>query len=55
MNSPWIVKGDFNVILSEEERIGGLPDNPNEYENFVFCLNSCKNIEINFKSSPYTL
>lgn len=24
-NMPWIVEGDFNVILNEDEKLGGLP------------------------------
>ncbi|KAH0650456.1 hypothetical protein KY284_030368 [Solanum tuberosum] len=30
--------GDFNVILNDEEKIGGLPVYPQEYENFAFCV-----------------
>ncbi|XP_060200195.1 uncharacterized protein LOC132628431 [Lycium barbarum] len=54
MTSPWLVGGDFNVILNEEEEIGGLPVFPQEYEDFVFCLNSCELHEMSFKGSPFT-
>ncbi|XP_059315388.1 uncharacterized protein LOC132065996 [Lycium ferocissimum] len=54
MTSPWLIGGDFNVILNEEEKIGGLPVFPQEYEDFTFCLNSCELHEMPFKGSPFT-
>lgn len=51
---PWIVGVDFNVILSDGEKISGLPVYPGEYEDFAFCVNSCKLLDINFKGSPFT-
>ncbi|XP_060183224.1 uncharacterized protein LOC132613196 [Lycium barbarum] len=54
MTAPWLVGGDFNVILNEEEKIGGLPVLPQEYEDFAFCLNSCELHEMPFKGSPFT-
>ncbi|KAG5620341.1 hypothetical protein H5410_005559, partial [Solanum commersonii] len=35
-NFSWIVGGDFNVIMGVEEKIGGLPVYPQEYEDFSF-------------------
>ncbi|XP_060170771.1 uncharacterized protein LOC132601723 [Lycium barbarum] len=50
----WLIGGDFNVILNEEEKIGGLPVLPSEYEDFAFCINSCELIKAGFKGSPFT-
>ncbi|KAH0714753.1 hypothetical protein KY284_007658 [Solanum tuberosum] len=52
-NSPWLIGGDFNVIISDEEKIGGMPVYPNEYEDFAFCVNSCDLVEVSFKGSPF--
>ncbi|XP_060200453.1 uncharacterized protein LOC132628704 [Lycium barbarum] len=54
MVAPWLIGGDFNVILNEEEKIGGYPVLPTEYEDFAFCINSCELIEAGFKGSPFT-
>ncbi|XP_075095163.1 uncharacterized protein LOC142173465 [Nicotiana tabacum] len=54
MELPWLVGGDFNVILYEYEKIGGLLVHPPEYENFAFCVNSCGLFEQGYKGSPFT-
>nr|XP_009624556.1 uncharacterized protein LOC104115591 [Nicotiana tomentosiformis] len=54
MELPWVVGGDFNVILSEEEKIGGLPVYPSEYEDFTFCVNSSGLIDLGYEESPFT-
>ncbi|XP_060190580.1 uncharacterized protein LOC132619813 [Lycium barbarum] len=51
---PWMVSGDFNAILNQEEKISGLPVNKNNAEDFAFCINSCELQEVNFKGSPFT-
>lgn len=53
MNLPWLIEGNFNIILSGEEKIEGLSVYPQEYEDFAFCVNSCEFIDINFKGSPF--
>ncbi|XP_059315045.1 uncharacterized protein LOC132065599 [Lycium ferocissimum] len=32
---------DFNVVLNDEEKIGGNPIQPQDIEDFAFCINSC--------------
>ncbi|XP_070045606.1 uncharacterized protein [Nicotiana tomentosiformis] len=54
MELPWMVGGDFNVILSEEEKIRGQPVYPPEYEDFAFCVNSCGLFDTGYKGSPFT-
>ncbi|XP_075101068.1 uncharacterized protein LOC142176735 [Nicotiana tabacum] len=54
MELPWVVGGDFNVVLNEEEKIGGLPVYPLEYEDFTFCVNSCGLFDMGYKGSPFT-
>ncbi|XP_059314087.1 uncharacterized protein LOC132064926 [Lycium ferocissimum] len=46
--------GDFNVILHEEEMIGGFPVHQTEVEDFAFCKNSCDLQDIDFRGSPFT-
>ncbi|KAH0743310.1 hypothetical protein KY290_031303 [Solanum tuberosum] len=39
MTSPWLVGGDFNVIIDDLEKYGGLPVQFNETEDFIHCIN----------------
>ncbi|XP_075079855.1 uncharacterized protein LOC142165134 [Nicotiana tabacum] len=54
MESPWLVRGDFNVILSEEEKYGGLPVYVREVEDFAHCVDTCELYDLGFKGSLYT-
>lgn len=36
---PWLILGDFNAILSHEDRITGDPVKPQETEEFQPCIN----------------
>ncbi|KAK4733974.1 hypothetical protein R3W88_008235 [Solanum pinnatisectum] len=53
MESPWMVGGDFNVIVSEDEKLGGLPVITEECEDFAFCINSCGLCDVGFRGNPY--
>ncbi|XP_026428196.1 uncharacterized protein LOC113324069 [Papaver somniferum] len=39
LNKPWIVLGEFNAILSQDEKIGGKSPNRNSILEFSDCLN----------------
>nr|XP_016478992.1 PREDICTED: uncharacterized protein LOC107800348 [Nicotiana tabacum] len=54
MELPWAVGGDVNVVLNEEEKIGGLPVYPQEYKDFAFYVNSYGLFEMGYKGSPFT-
>ncbi|XP_059306396.1 uncharacterized protein LOC132057813 [Lycium ferocissimum] len=54
MNLPWMVGGEFNVILADEEKLGGLPVTLDECEDFAFCINSCGLLDMGFKGSLFT-
>ncbi|XP_060202843.1 uncharacterized protein LOC132631262 [Lycium barbarum] len=54
LNFPWMIGGYFNVILSDEKKLGGAPVTLNETEDFAFCVTSCELFDMGFKGSPYT-
>ncbi|XP_059288381.1 uncharacterized protein LOC132041688 [Lycium ferocissimum] len=51
---PWIVEGDFNVILKPEENLGGLPMHHKETAEFAHFVNNCGLLELKFSGSRYT-
>ncbi|XP_075084937.1 uncharacterized protein LOC142168177 [Nicotiana tabacum] len=50
---PWLVGGDFNVVMHEDEKIGGLPVHPPEYEDFAFCVNSSGLFDLGYKGNLF--
>ncbi|XP_019253812.1 PREDICTED: uncharacterized protein LOC109232496 [Nicotiana attenuata] len=54
MESPWLVGGDFNVILSEEEKYGGRPVYLSEVEDLAHCVDTYALYDLGFKGSLYT-
>lgn len=51
MHDPWIVGGDFNVVTSDEEKLGGLPVTIAETDDFNHCINLCNLEGPRFKES----
>jgi len=51
---PWIIGGDFNVILNEEEKLGGLQFTQNEAMDFAAFISNNALIEVRFSGSKYT-
>lgn len=54
MELPWVVGGEFNVVLHEDEKTGGRPVHPPEYDDFAFCVNSYGLFDLAYKGSPFT-
>lgn len=46
--------GDFNVILSEEEKLGGLEFSQMEATDFAHCISACALSEVKFSGSKFT-
>lgn len=53
-NYLWIVGGDFNVILNEKEKLGGLDFSQMEDIDFTQCINNYALSKVKFLSSKYT-
>lgn len=54
MQSPWLVRGDFNIIVSEEEKHGGMLVYIQEVEDFAHCIDTCNLFYLGYKGSLYT-
>ncbi|XP_009622845.1 uncharacterized protein [Nicotiana tomentosiformis] len=54
MELPWVVGGDFNIIMHEDEKISVLLMYPPEYEDFAFCVISCGLFDLGYKGIPFT-
>ena len=44
MSSPWLISGDFNVVLSGKEKIGGLPVVDSNHEDFITFIFYARNL-----------
>ncbi|WMV18188.1 hypothetical protein MTR67_011573 [Solanum verrucosum] len=51
---PWVIGGDFNVILNEKEKLGGLEFTINEAIDFDSLISSNALSEVQFSGSKYT-
>ncbi|XP_019239991.1 PREDICTED: uncharacterized protein LOC109219985 [Nicotiana attenuata] len=51
---PWCVIGDFNVIASIEEKIGGLPYQIHKSIDFLSMIEDCGLIDMGFYGPKYT-
>lgn len=52
--NPWILGGDFNVILNKEEKLGGLPLSTDEASDFQHCINNCALKKVQLSRSRFT-
>lgn len=51
---PWIIGGDFNVILNENEKLGGLGFDQHEALGFAMLIISCSLEDVKFTGDNYT-
>ncbi|OIS98432.1 hypothetical protein A4A49_60914, partial [Nicotiana attenuata] len=51
---PWLIVGDFNTVLKQDDRIGGNPIIIGEIIDFHDCMEECGLIEIPQSGSRYT-
>ncbi|XP_059289464.1 uncharacterized protein LOC132042983 [Lycium ferocissimum] len=51
---PWCTLGDFNVITSTEEKLGGLPYNMAKSFEFISVIEACGLTDLGFHGAKYT-
>lgn len=52
---PWVILGDFNVILTDAERKGGSNNpSPRGRQDFQNMIQGCELIDAGFQGSPFT-
>jgi len=53
-NLPWIIAGDFNELLSNDEKLGGRPISLYRANLFKECLDSCNMADLGFNGPRFT-
>ena len=53
-NLPWLMLGDFNEVLSRDEKFGGKDVNLNKALEFKECLDECNMLDLGFAGLKYT-
>lgn len=53
-STPYIVRGDFNVTLHEDEKLGGLKFEQQEVIDFAFFINNYSLSKVKFLGSSFT-
>ncbi|KAL6130625.1 hypothetical protein ACLB2K_069004 [Fragaria x ananassa] len=51
---PWVVIGDFNEIVQDNEKDGGVPQNLNQMMRFQSALDDTELLDLGFQGAPYT-
>ena len=51
---PWVLLGDFNDMISDEEKLGGLPVNRTRMSAFRNCMDNYGLIDLGFHGPHYT-
>lgn len=54
INAPWAITGDFNSILSKEEKMGGKSYRLSKSIPFIECLHDCGLRDIGYTGNTFT-
>ena len=53
-NKPWVIAGDFNEPLTDEDKLGGRPVSINRSLLFIECLDRCNMVDLGFNGPRFT-
>ena len=53
-NKPWVMAGDFNEMLIDEDKFGGRGVSVNRSLAFKDCLDGCNMVDMGFNGPKYT-
>lgn len=53
-NGPWTILGDFNSIMTTEEKKGGIPHVISKTIDFINCMDDCGMTDLRFTRNPFT-
>lgn len=53
-NMPWLMAGDFNELLSANDKLGGRPIIPSRANAFKECLDFCNMADLGFQGPRFT-
>ncbi|XP_049365117.1 uncharacterized protein LOC125829910 [Solanum verrucosum] len=53
-SKPWCLVGDYNVITSMEEKLGGIPYNMRKSLDFIAVIETCGLIDLGFNGQRFT-
>ncbi|XP_075092134.1 uncharacterized protein LOC142172421 [Nicotiana tabacum] len=54
ISNPWVVIGDFNNILSIDEKLGGTPHKLSKSLPFIECLQDCNLVDMGYTGQAFT-
>jgi len=53
-SGPWLCLGDFNMILDQSEKMGGLPFASSSNDFFHAFMNECGMVDLSYAGNPFT-
>ncbi|XP_060190891.1 uncharacterized protein LOC132620221 [Lycium barbarum] len=54
IDGPWVVLGDFNAILSPNEKKGGRPHKISQSMDFITCMDDCGLFDARYSGNTFT-